>query len=40
MKHIIEPLDFSLEETQRLLDLADDIAANRQKYTKICDGKN
>ncbi len=39
MKHIIEPLDFSLEETQRLLDLADDIAANRQKYTKICDGK-
>ena len=39
MKHVIEPLDLSLEETKNLLDLADDIARHREKYTKICDGK-
>ncbi|MGI5958547.1 MAG: aspartate carbamoyltransferase [Massiliimalia sp.] len=39
MKHIIEPLDLSLEETKKLLDLADDIAADRQKYSEVCHGK-
>ena len=39
MKHVIEPLDLSLEETTRLLDLADDIAEHPQKYEQVCKGK-
>ena len=39
MKHVIEPLDLSVEETTRLLDLADDIAEHPQKYAKVCEGK-
>lgn len=39
MRHLIEPLDFTVEETTKLLDLADDIAAHPEKYTKVCQGK-
>ena len=39
MKHVIEPLDLSLEETTRLLDLAVDIAEHPQKYEQVCKGK-
>lgn len=39
MKHLIDPLDLSVEEIDDLLNLADDIAANRQKYAHVCDGK-
>ena len=39
MRHLIDPLDFSVEETQSLLDLACDIEKNRSKYAHICDGK-
>lgn len=39
MRHMIEPFDFSLEETNDLLDLAFDIEKNRDKYKKVCDGK-
>ncbi len=39
MKHLIDPLDFSVEEIDDLLNLADDIAADRQKYAHVCDGK-
>ncbi len=39
MKHVIEPLDLSLEETTRLLDLADDIAEHPRKYEQVCKGK-
>lgn len=38
MKHIIEPLDFSVEETNSLLDLADRIAASPKTYARVCDG--
>ncbi|MEG0019803.1 MAG: aspartate carbamoyltransferase [Oscillospiraceae bacterium] len=39
MRHLIDPLYLSLEETEQILDLADDIAADRNKYSHICDGK-
>lgn len=39
MRHLLSPLDFSVEETDRLLDLASDIETNRPKYAHVCDGK-
>lgn len=39
MRHLIEPLDFTVEETAKLLDLADDIAAHPEKYAEVCKGK-
>ena len=39
MRHLISPLDFSVEELDRLMDLANDIEANPQKYAHVCDGR-
>ena len=39
MKHLISPLDLSVEELDQLLDLAQDIEANPKKYALACDGK-
>lgn len=39
MRHLLNPLDFSVEETGRLLDLADDIEQHLPKYSHVCDGK-
>lgn len=39
MKHLIDPLDFSVEETQQLLDLADRIVADPSPYAQACRGK-
>ena len=39
MKHLLNPLDFSVEELNELLDLARDISNNPQKYNHACDGK-
>lgn len=39
MRHLISPLDFSVEELDKLLDLASDIEKNPDKYKKVCDGK-
>lgn len=39
MKHIISPLDFSVEELSHLLDLAADIEKNPDKYKEACKGK-
>lgn len=38
MRHLISPLDFSVEETESLLSLADDIGKNPKKYAHVCDG--
>ena len=32
MRHIMSPLDFSVEELDQLLNLANDIEANPKKY--------
>ena len=39
LRHMIDPLDFSKQEIGELLDRADDIAADRQKYSHVCEGK-
>jgi len=39
MRHLMSPLDFSVEELDKLLDLANDIEANPQKYAHKCEGK-
>lgn len=39
MRHLMSPLDFSTEELDRLLCLANDIEANPHKYAHACEGK-
>ena len=39
MRHLMSPLDLSVEELNNLLDLASDIEANPKKYAHACDGK-
>ena len=39
MRHLMSPLDLSVEELYELLDLASDIEANPKKYAHACDGK-
>lgn len=39
MRHLISPLDFSVDETNYILTLAGDICRNPEKYKDICHGK-
>lgn len=39
MKHLMSPLDMSVEELDKLLDLANDIEKNPEKYAHVCEGK-
>ena len=39
MRHLMSPLDFSVEELDHLLDLANDIEADPEKYAHACAGK-
>ena len=39
MRHLMSPLDFSIEELDKLLNLADDIGKNPKKYAHTCDDK-
>lgn len=39
MRHLMSPLDFTTEELEQLMDLADDIQGNPQKYSQSCKGK-
>ncbi|MBQ9990152.1 MAG: aspartate carbamoyltransferase [Lachnospiraceae bacterium] len=39
MRHLMTPLDFSVEELERLFDLAADIEREPSKYAHACDGK-
>ncbi|MBR6568635.1 MAG: aspartate carbamoyltransferase [Clostridia bacterium] len=39
MRSLINILDLSVEEVDKLLDVADDIIANREKYSEVCHGK-
>ncbi len=39
MRHLLSPLDFSVEELDKLLDLANDIEHNPEKYAHKCQGK-
>ena len=39
MRHLMSPLDFSVDELDRLLTLANDIEKYPQKYAHACEGK-
>lgn len=39
MRHLLNPLDFSVGEIEQLLDLASDIEKNPDRYAHVCDGK-
>ena len=39
MRHLMSPLDLTVEELDQLLDLAQDIEANPKKYAHACEGK-
>lgn len=39
MRHLMSPLDFSVEELDHLFDLANDIEHNPDKYAHACDRK-
>ena len=39
MRHLMSPQDFSVEELDKLLDIAQDIEANPAKYAHACEGK-
>lgn len=39
MRHLMSPLDFTVEELDEILELAGDIERNPQKYAHVCDGK-
>jgi len=39
MRHLIDPMDLSVEDIDRLLDLADNIIQEPNKYSEVCRGK-
>ena len=39
MRHLIDPTDLTVEETEQIVALAEDIIANRAKYSEACKGK-
>ncbi|MBU5669720.1 aspartate carbamoyltransferase [Peptoniphilus sp. MSJ-1] len=39
MKHLIEPLDFTIEEYEKLFSLVDDIIAKPEEFSHFCDNK-
>ena len=39
MRHLMSPLDFTVEELDKLMDLANDIEKNPSKYAHACAGK-
>ena len=38
MRHLMSPLDFSVEELDKLFELANDIERHRERYAHACDG--
>ena len=39
MRHLMSPLDLSVEEVDKILNLANDIEKNPEKYAHVCAGK-
>lgn len=39
MRHLMSPMDFTVDELEELMDLANDIENNRDKYSEVCKGK-
>ena len=39
MRHLIDPTDLTVQETEQIVALAEDIIANRAKYSEACKGR-
>ncbi len=39
MRHLIDPTDLTIDETLQIIATAEDIIANRAKYSAVCQGK-
>ena len=39
MRHLMNPLDFTVEELEKLFDLANDMEKNPDRYSNVCHGK-
>lgn len=39
MRHLIDPTDLTVEETEQIVALAEEIIANREKFSEVCKGK-
>ncbi|MBR3636127.1 MAG: aspartate carbamoyltransferase [Lachnospiraceae bacterium] len=39
MRHLMNPLDFTVEELEKLFDLANDMEKNPDRYANVCHGK-
>ncbi|WP_418992696.1 aspartate carbamoyltransferase [Alistipes sp.] len=39
MRHLIDPTDLTVEETERIVALAEEIISNRARYSEACKGK-
>ncbi|MBQ9155719.1 MAG: aspartate carbamoyltransferase [Eubacterium sp.] len=39
MKHLIDPMDLTVQEIDQLLELGDDIIAHKEKYQEVCKHK-
>ncbi len=39
MRHLIDPMDLSVEEIDHILNLAQDIINHKDKYSEVCKGK-
>ena len=39
MRHFLNPLDFTVGELDEVLDLADEIRQNPERYSQVCKGK-
>lgn len=39
MRHLIDPMDLSVQEVDHILNLAQDIINNKEKYSEVCKGK-
>lgn len=38
-RNLIDPMDFSIKELEKIFDLADKIIEDPKKYSKVCEGK-
>lgn len=38
-RHLIEPMDFTVDEFEEIFKLADEIIENQEKFLHLCDGK-
>ena len=38
-RNLVQPEDFSIKEIDEILDLAQQIIANPDKYSEVCNGK-